>query len=94
MAGSRLRIMPRRPETGSLTQVVAQQLTEAHERSEVGHRLATTGAPGVAMDPADPAQVAAVLEYIVAELVALERIVEELAGAFDGVKAKQSPGRT
>jgi len=46
------------------------------------------------MDPADPAQVAAVLEYIVAELVALERIVEELAGAFDGVKAKQSPGRT
>jgi len=86
--------MPGRRETKSLTQVVAEQLTEAHERSEVGHRLATTGAPGVAMDPADPIQVGAVLEYIVAELVALETVVEELAGALDGVKATQSPGRT
>ena len=83
--------MPRRPGTKSLTQVVAQQLTEVHERSEVGHRLATTGAPGVAMDPADPAQVGAVLEYIVAELVALEKIVGELAVAFDDFKANKIP---
>jgi len=43
------------------------------------------------MDPADPAQVGAVLEYIVAELVALERVVEELAGAIDGFKANKIP---
>ncbi len=71
------------PPGKTLTQVVAEQLNEAHEKSEVGHRLATTGATGMAMDPTQPAQVGAVLEYIVAEVIALEKIVEDLAIAIE-----------
>jgi len=67
----------------TLTQVVAERLNQSHENSEVGHRLAGTGATGMAMDPADPAQVGAVLEYIVAEVIALEQIVSDLAAAIE-----------
>jgi len=37
----------------------------------------------MAMNPADPAQVGAVLKYIVAEVIALEQIVADLAIAID-----------
>jgi hypothetical protein len=72
-----------RPRGKTLTQMVAEQLNEAHGKSEVGHRLAATGATGMAMDPTQPAQVGAVLEYIVAEVIALEKIVEYLAIAIE-----------
>ena len=77
------------------TQVVAERLNQAHENSEVGHRLAGTGATGMAIDPADPAQVGAVLEYIVAEVIALEQIVADLAAAIETASgANTSPGET
>lgn len=79
----------------TLTQVVAERLNQSHENSEVGHRLAGTGATGMAMDPADPAQVGAVLEYIVAEVIALEQIVADLAVAIETASgANTSPGET
>jgi len=79
----------------ALTQVVAGRLNQAHEKSEVGHRLAGTGATGMALDPADPAQVGAVLEYVVAEVIALEQIVADLAIAIDAAsRATTSPSDT
>ncbi len=79
----------------TLTQVVAERLNQSHENSEVGHRLAGTGATGMAMDPADPAQVGAVLEYIVAEVIALEQIVADLAVAIETAsETNTSPGET
>ena len=49
----------------------------------------------MAMDPADPAQVGAVLAYIVAEVIALEQIVADLAIAIETAsRTSNSPSDT
>jgi hypothetical protein len=63
-------------------------VAEARERSEIGHRFAAKGAPNgtfLEMDPTDPMAVGEVLKYFAAQLLALEKIVRNLADAVDAV---------
>lgn len=76
------------PDEETQAQVVERLVAEARERSEIGHRFAANGSPQgtfLEMDPTDPMAVGEVLKYFAAQLLALEKIVRNLADAIDAL---------
>lgn len=77
------------PNGETQAQVVEKLVAEAREKSDIGHRFAANGEPHgtfLEMDPTDPMAVAEVLKYFAAQLLALEKIVRNLADAIDALR--------